>query len=410
LKSICGTPVLPKRSAILAALLSASSLALAQSPNALRVVETARAGPVQGSKHNSDEYIWRLLTQFAAPAPGVPGAVVFENWASDAETFSANPVWPSAGAPKKFQRSVLRGSRTHGAGPASTGSTGSTASQVSPIDVSCSPPGNAAAGGFPADGTPLPCIAEEVRRNRPQFDYIVNNGLNTKAGLAAAYARSLDVQMPTSAISIKGDWVPVQTLLKWIPELGSVERIRQLYYTGVADKVEYAVVALHVSSRQNPNWVWGTFEHQKSPGRCDDLGCHDSFGAVKHVVAPDRSAINTQYGACEKSPALKALMAEARLSPVWQNYCLKSSQVDYTAKDGTPYALGNSVIERIVGNGTVAASSCITCHAYASFDATGAPPLAAQAMLPFNPTGKPIPAVLKNALKYDFTWGVLLAK
>lgn len=95
---------------------------------------------------------------------------------------------------------------------------------------------------------------------------------------------------------------------------------------------------------------------------------------------------------------------------MWQNYCLKSSQVDYTAKDGTPYALGNSVIERIVGNGTVAASSCITCHSYASFDASGATSLAAQAMLPFNPTGKPIPAVLKNSLKYDFMWGVLLAK
>jgi hypothetical protein len=28
--------------------------------------------------------------------------------------------------------------------------------------------------------------------------------------------------------------------------------------------------------------------------------------------------------------------------------------VDYTATDGTPYALGSSVIERITGNGTVA--------------------------------------------------------
>ncbi|MNY57631.1 hypothetical protein D3C86_1938640 [compost metagenome] len=58
----------------------------------------------------------------------------------------------------------------------------------------------------------------------------------------------------------------------------------------------------------------------------------------------------------------------------------------------------------------MAASSCITCHAYASFDATGSPSLAALAMLPFNPTGKPIPAVLKNSLKYDFMWGVLQAK
>jgi hypothetical protein len=401
-----------KRNAVLSLVLSIAGAAVAAAPasaaaetaqpqtthatNAIRVVETARAGAVQGTRQNSDEFIWRLFTQFTAPVPGLAQpTVVFETWASDADTFTLNPSWPSPGTPKKFQPSVLAGTRAHVSGP---------------VDVGCAAPGNAAVGGFPADGKPTSCIAEEVRRNRPQFDYIVRNGLNTRAGLAGAYAKSLDVQMPTSAISVKGDWVPVQALLQWIPSLGSVERIRTLYYTGVSDSVEYAVVALHVSSRQNPNWVWGSFEHQLNPGRCDDLGCYDSFGATRPVVEPNRSAINTQYGPCTKSPALKALMAGAQLSPVWQNYCLKSSQVDYTAPDGTPYALGNSVIERIVGNGTVVASSCIACHVYASFNAYGQVPPAAQAMLPYNPTGAPIPAVLQGALKFDFMWGVLLAK
>ena len=382
--------------ACLAALAASAADAAKPGDAAVRIVETARAGAVQGTRQNSDEFIWRLFTQFTAPTPGAqPPTVIFDTWASDADTFAASPVWPRAGMPRKFQTSMLLRAKLHGGGP---------------IDLPCAPPGNAAVGGFPVDGAPTPCIAEEVRRNRPQFEYIKQNGLNTKAGLAAAYKRGLDVQMPPESISVKGDWVPVQTLLKWIPELGSVERIRTLYYTSVSDQVEYAVVALHVSSRQNPNWVWGTFEHQKNPGRCDDLGCYDSFGATQPVVAPNRRAVNTQYGACAKSPALQALMREAKLSPVWQNYCLKSSQVDYTAADGTPYALGNSVIERIVGNGTVVASSCIGCHVYASFNSSGATSLAAQAMLPFNPTGAPIPAVLKGALKFDFMWGVLQAK
>jgi hypothetical protein len=71
---------------------------------------------------------------------------------------------------------------------------------------------------------------------------------------------------------------------------------------------------------------------------------------------------------------------------------------DYNAADGTPYVLGNSVIERIVGNGTVAASSCIACHVYASFGADGKPKAQATAMLPYNPTGQPIPAVLEDSL------------
>jgi hypothetical protein len=361
-------------------------------PDTVVVAVPARAGAVDGMTQNSDEFIWNLFTQFTAPVS--PSRVVFETWASDADTFSKTPQWPSPDAPKKFQVSVLRSMTTkpHGI-----------------IDVPCSTPGNAAVGGFPTSGTPAPCIAEETKRNRPQFDYIVNNNLNTQAGLTAAFAKGFKVTMPTSAISVKGDWVPVQTLLQWIPQLGSIGNIEKLYYTTTSDSVQYALVSLHVSSRQNPNWVWGTFEHQMNPGRCDQIGCFDSFGAVKPAVHPNKKEINTQYGACQKTEPLKAMMAKANLSPVWKNYCMKSTQVDYTAADGTPYVLGNSVIERIVGNGTVAASSCIGCHVYASFGSKGQPTAAATAMLPYNPTGQPIPAVLDGSLQYDFMWGVLLA-
>lgn len=360
------------------------------------VAVPARAGAVDGTKQNSDEFLWRLFTQFAAPVTEEKASpVVFETWASDADTFSATPQWPDPVAPKKFQSSVLRATKLQHGNPV--------------VDVPCNPPGNAAVGGFPTSGTPTPCIAEEVKRNRPQFDYIVQNKLNTQGGLAAAYAKSFKVVMPTSAIAVKGDWIPVQTLLQWIPSLGSVKNIRKLYYTNTSDAVEYAVVSLHVSSRQNANWVWGTFEHQLSPGRCDQIGCFDTFGAQVPSVPPNKQAINTQYGACKKTPTLTALMSEAKLSPVWQNYCMKSTQVDYSAADRTPYVLGNSVIERIVGNGTVAASSCIACHAYASFGSNGKTSAAAIAMLPYNPTGEPIPAVLEGSLQFDFMWGVLLA-
>ena len=391
--------------AVAAALLAATAAALfvvqslpavsAQDGRTVVVAVPARAGAVNGTRQNSDEFIWRLFTQFAAPVNrSRRSPVVFETWASDADTFTKTPRWPDPEAPKRFQTSVLSTTTTPGHGP---------------IDVPCNTPGNAAVGGFPTAGTPTPCIAEEVKRNRPQFDYIVKNSLNTQAGLAAAFARSCKVAMPTSAVSVKGDWVPVQTLLQWIPRLGSVENIRRLYYTNTSDGVEYAVVSLHVSSRQNPNWVWGTFEHQMNPGRCDYIGCFDTFGARIPSVYPNRRAVNTQYGACPKSAPLKALMARANLSPVWESYCLKTTQVDYSAPDGTPYVLGNSVIEGITGNGTIAASSCIACHAYASFGSQGKPLSRVTAMLPFNPTGPPVPGVLDGSSQFDFMWGVLLA-
>ena len=359
------------------------------------VVTPARPGAVDGTTQNSDEFIWRQFIQFVAPASKTQTSpVVFETWASDKDTFSSSPHWPDPTEPKKLQASVLRAAISqHG----------------DPVDVPCAPPGNAAVGGFPTSGTPTPCIAEEVRRNRPMFDYISTNKLNTQSGLKAAFATSFKVAMPTSAIAVKGDWIPIQTLLQWLPKIGSLDNLRKLYYTGTSDSVEYALVSLHVSSRQNTNWVWGTFEHQMTPGRCDDIGCFDTYGAVNSAVPPEKTAINTQYGACLKTPAVKALMAATNLSPVWENYCMKSTQVDYSAADGTPYVLGNAVIERIVGNGTVAASSCIACHVYASFGANGKPSAAAIAMLPYNPTGKPITAVLDGSLQFDFMWGVLLA-
>lgn len=361
------------------------------------VAVPARAGAVDGTTQNSDEFIWRLFATFAAPvSPDAASPVVFETWASDRDTFSATPQWPDPAAPKVFQASALAAAKVGGHG--------------SPIDVACAPPGNAAVGGFPTAGTPTPCIAEEVKRNRPQFDYIVDNGLNTKAGIAAAFGKSFKVTMPTDAVSVKGDWVPVQTLLQWIPSLDSIENIRTKYYTNTSGGVEYAVVSLHISSRQNANWVWGSLEHQYTPGRCDSIGCFDTFGAVLPAVAPNQATINTQYGACAKSEALAGVFADAGLSAVWNNYCLKSTQVDYTAADGTPYVLGNAVIERIVGNGTVAASSCIGCHVYASFDKSGGPSKAATAMLPYNPTGAPIPAVLEDSLQFDFMWGLLNAQ
>ena len=380
--------------------------ATASAQGTVVVAVPAQAGAVDGTHENSDAFIWRLFTEFAAPASeSRPSPVVFETWASDEDTFSAKPHWPGPDEPRKLHASVLATMKKLDASALKSLIT----QHASPIDVPCNPPGNAAVGGFPISGTPTPCIAEESKRNHEQFTYIKDNHLNTQAGLAAAFVKSFKVAMPPESISVKGDWVPVPTLLQWIPQLSNIGNIEKLYYTTTADSVEYALVSLHVSSRQNPNWVWGTFEHQMNPGRCDSIGCFDSFGAEIPAVLPNRTAANTQYGACPKTQPLKTLMKNANLSPVWENYCLKSTEVDYTAADGTPYVLGNSVIEGITGNGTIAASSCIACHAYASFGSSGQPTASATAMLPFNPTGNPITDVLAGSLQFDFMWGVLLA-
>jgi hypothetical protein len=207
---------------VLLATLLGSATAWAQ--GTVVVAVPAKAGAVVGTTENSDAFIWRLFTEFAAPASKAsPSPVVFETWASDDDTFSANPHWPRAGEPLKLHASVLAVMKTLNTGQSLTDL------RAKAIDVACVAPQGAAVGGFPTSGTPSPCIAEQVARNRPQYDYIVNHHLNTRAGLKAAYEKSFDVDMPTASIAIKGDWIPVQTLLQWIPRLGDVSAIKKLY-------------------------------------------------------------------------------------------------------------------------------------------------------------------------------------
>jgi hypothetical protein len=117
-----------------------------------------------------------------------------------------------------------------------------------------------------------------------------------------------------------------------------------------------------------PNWTWATFEHRDNPGRCDILGCVDSFGAQTAFVAPLSTVESqTHYPDCVKSPALSALLAKANLDPAFANYCLKGSQTDFTDPSGLAVRVGNSVTE----SGFVAQASCMSCHGRAGFDATG---------------------------------------
>src|SRR5260370_17968429 len=138
------------------------------------------------------------------------------------------------------------------------------------------PPGTAAAGStFPPGG----CIGEEVRRNWASFQYIVSNGLDSRAGLGKAFAGGLKVDLPADAIEFKGDWASVADVATWLRVDAGV--IRGHYYTssttiaGVA--TEIALLSFHISSKQVKNWFWSDFEGAMNPRRSAFIACPDSF-------------------------------------------------------------------------------------------------------------------------------------
>jgi hypothetical protein len=267
----------------------------------------------------------------------------------------------------------------------------------------CNPPhGTQAAAGarFPAGA----CIGEEVRRNWATYQYVVGHGLNTQAGLRAAFASGKPVDLPADAVEVKGDWVSVGVLQQWLKNVQrplTLAQIKAEYYTNEASGTTYALLAFHFFTKQQENWVWADFEHEMNPGRCDVIGCHDGYGAVVANVAA-KPLLWQQYGKCEKSPKVKLMFANAGISPVWNHYCMKGTQINYT----NPKLLGNSVIEAINADVPIGKSSCIGCHYYASFDASGKPNFPA---LQASPVGPPDPNKMKGYRTNDFIWGIVAA-
>lgn len=253
---------------------------------------------------------------------------------------------------------------------------------------------------------------EEVRRNEASFNFIIANNLWYTEGLAASFAKGTQggaynpLSFPLNAIEVKGTWKPIS------------EQEKSSYHWNYDDSGKlYGLTALHIMTKAIPNWTWATFEWVGNNGRCADMGCHDAFGVSPGNVNPHQGATNMPspettdkpYEAGELTPALLQLFKKYGLSSDWKNYRLKGSQTDWIDATGRTIYLGNSITE----DGFVATSSCISCHANASFDSVGQP---ANVFLPNgqSPHGPADTKVFwKNGkqIRYqgDFVWGLIAA-
>jgi len=283
-----------------------------------------------------DQVAWQFFIQVNTRAGG--SNALFETWASDSDTFKPVPQFPTTASPLALREPVV---------PA----LGREALQRSGKLLPAIPPGR----GF----------LEESRRNKDSFDFIVQNNLFKISGLRAAFGKT--IAFPVSAMEVKGNWKLVTDIPDFSGGKVSLADVPKVYHVNTgSDGKQYAFVSMHIISKAVPNWTWATFEHKFNPGRCDILGCRDSFGAQTSPVLPNGTA-DQGYPDCVKTPALTALFAAADIDPVFANYCLKGSQTDFTDDTGLDIRLGNSVTE----DGFVPQSSCITCHGRAAWDNTG---------------------------------------
>jgi hypothetical protein len=315
-------------------LVSAAALAFGQS---LDDPDPAMSAP--------DALAWKLFTEVNANAGG--GNAEFETWASDTDTFRPNPVFPGGAvhtlalhAPALVIAARILAQKKHQTLPAI-------------------PPG----GDF----------SEESRRNRATFDFIVSNNLYRMSGLQAAFGKSFVHPISIGAIEVKANWIPVTKVFTDTTYKGTAADIPKFFHVNTVrvqgspeNGKQYALVAMHIISKQVPNWTWATFESRFNPKRCDLINCIDTFGASPAITKSNDNE-NQGYADCAKTTALNQMLDAAKLEGAFENYCLKGTQTDFTDNTGMAARLGNSVTER----GRVATSSCMTCHGMAGWDVKG---------------------------------------
>jgi hypothetical protein len=316
--------------------------------------------------NNPDKGSWELfvLVNKAATTPS-NNNVVFETWASNEDTFQTNARFPGAAAPPSCGPGQVVAVTTPVASPKilNVPALEALAPQLPGLGPRVVPGGT--------EEQP----SEEVRRNEATFNFIACNKLQTKAGLRAAFASGQPISFPTDSIEVKADWKPAGN-----------RSPSEFHINTASDGKRYALVSMHIISKKVPNWTWATFEQKDNLGRCDYLGCHDSFGATVADVPP-HDALGGRYDPCVKTAAVKKLFADAGLPALWENYCLKGSQVDFTTATGVPTRLGNSVTE----DGFVQTSSCMTCHSRSAVNSAGRASYGAGFITSPNPAVCPAP-------------------
>jgi hypothetical protein len=341
---------------------------------AVSVLFAAAAGRAQDTNPamtSPDRFAWEKLFVPINKPSGAGQNAVWETWASDDDTFPLQPdpakppTWPAA--PSKTLRPLR---------------------QLQIRDAERTRAREAEALLF---NRVLPKIApqggdSEVRRNQPAFKFIVGSKLFYLEGLMAAAANGTKVSFPPESIEIKAKW----------KSIAETDKPRFHWNTDAQGHL-FGLIALHISSKDIPNWVWATFEHIDNPDRCKVLGCRDSFG-----VRADGKV----------SPELVALFKANKMGVEWQNYRLDGVQVDFTDSTGVPSLLGSSILEQ----GFVGTSSCTTCHARAAIDSSG-DMLAVFAPMSQSYNGTPgrnwfyttsLPPKPLN-LQLDFVWAFLAA-
>ena len=250
----------------------------------------------------------------------------------------------------------------------------------------------------------------ETRMNRTSYEFVRTNTLYNLQGQVALFDQGLEtISFPANAKEIKAQWRQIEEADK--------PRYHWANVTTLDGTVKpYGLTALHITTKDLPNWVWATWEHignrtpEAAGGREGDEGWL--------LPSVDRFACPTPPHNCETPPAGIGLEGTK-----WQNYVLRGSQIDFVDSRGNATQLANSHPE----SGFQLTSSCITCHSMSTIGAGGNRLNFFQSLPPATPVpvghvGSPNPAWFRSPgfgdgntgelrfTQLDFVWSLFRAR
>lgn len=282
-----------------------------------------KGGGINTAMNDPDRFAWELFVHVNRPADK-PNMVQWQTWANTAFTYlnpCEAPTWPTQPQNELGQTSRLLTALNHFIGAQS--------------------PFNSA-------------NSEQTFYNRAAFDYVVDEELWYAEGVLRKAQRNA-IDFPEAALILKTSWRPIEAHQK-------AQYHWQMMKQGEdGELMLMGLDGFHLVSKALPSWFWSTFEHVDNLGRCDAIGCRDTFGSNPAIIAPHMEG-DRPYPPGKLTKEVSAMFAKANLADIWKQYRLKGTMVTFSDDMGRPNLLGSSVLEP----NFEAQSSCMTCHTRAS--------------------------------------------
>src|SRR4051794_33932388 len=98
----------------------------------------------------------------------------------------------------------------------------------------------------------------ETRMNRATFDFIVANSLYNVEGQEQVFAQQRPVSFPLESMEVKAQWRKID------PKDQAQFHIAKVKLANGVEET-WGLTALHVTTKEIPNWFWATFEHKSNP-------------------------------------------------------------------------------------------------------------------------------------------------